>query len=321
MSLTKLQRPIGYLAYGSTKLASESEHSLADRGVRSIGDFLWRFGSEELPEDADDETPSVLAILAAAARFYLVKAMPANLAVGLVLSGVTTLTSLADFDLDELQTLVGDLQLEHPPSSGFLAGLQVEAARAEDKGHVWGRIELADGGEGGDPYAWSGARRADMGTDGFFALLNLSAGEVVVHARAQGLLEIMRRLDVQPQALTAPVVLRLPPESETQISELQVREHMGGPVFGVEVGRNVYVPLRDLPDDTYLSLNEDGTLVNLLRLRRGLDVLTEIVDEAELPPEASAGDVLRYQDGRLTGTDLTLAEFGRLKASLPDEVW
>jgi hypothetical protein len=84
----------------------------------------------------------------AAARLYLVRGMPAELAVGIAAVGVGSPEALADSDLRELERVASEISaLEHPPQTRTLARLQVNAARLGARGHLCGRIVSA-GDEG-----------------------------------------------------------------------------------------------------------------------------------------------------------------------------
>jgi hypothetical protein len=148
------------------------------------------------------------------------------------------------------------------------------------------------------------------------------AGTVPLSGRAGGHVTAHGRTAVEAGGLAPPVTLTLPPAPDAgPASQEEERETLGGVAFGVAAGGEVKRELAGLPD-TYLMLRDPATLVNLLRVRHGDAVLTEILDpaDASLPAGAEPGAILRWQAGDLSLTDLDLSAFAKLKAGLPAEV-
>ena len=331
MTLEKLERSVEHLRYGELALGPEGLATLRALGVDTVGDLLWRLAAAG-PDDAAAEpsqdavgAPRPLDVLVSAGRLYLVRGMSAELAVGLAAAGVASPEALAEADLRELERVAGELsELEHPPQTHTLSRLQVNAARLDGCGHLFGRLISAETGEPlRDARVWAGAVQADMGDAGAFALIGLAEGERQILAGAPEHVPVRLAMEVRPDDLAPPLELSLAAAApDGGIPPEELREGPGRPFREHRLGRTVERRLEDLPDDTYLIVDDldGGRLVHLFRVRTGDDIATEVclVDPSELPAGAEAGAIVRLGAGRLEASELTIEQFGLLKAGLPE---
>jgi len=296
---------------------------LAEAGIHTLADLIQRSPANVHGLMKNVSREMVDGWLSAA-WLLTVDGVTPNIAEALVRDGVDSVEELGNFGLRTLELAVkrGEKAniISDVPSIYNLSAIQREAIRQAGTAPVMGRV-LVNETEEPVVGAWVyfGGRSDKTDADGRFVLSGVPEGEHRLNIYADERLLYSHRHAVRGGELRPPITFKITlPDYEPVV----LREIDGVMVASTPSTTVQYrtIATEELPSPTYLyvrSRSRTGRthLLHLYRTRVEQSIFVEqlYLPASDLPHNTDIGQVLKWQDGQFTVTDLTLADVSRMK--------